>query len=210
MPGEDHVRPVADHQVLADRDAAADEAVDLGQQAGRVEHHAGGDDALHLGPEDAAGHQRELERLAVADDGMPGVGPALVADHDIVLLGQQIDDLALGLVAPLQSDHASSRHRTALNRSWPEISKHTSLARRPGGGQVPTHDGGKVTCRMRGTHRRTRMPRCVTHRYNRNYRTLQVLRLAGHHHRVHRLVLDRQLRILEAGGSQVLGIFRRR
>ena len=78
------------------------QAVDLGQQAGGIEHHAAGDDALHLGPEDAAGHQRELEGLAVADDGMPGVGAALVADDDIVLLGQQVDDLALGLVAPLQ------------------------------------------------------------------------------------------------------------
>ena len=45
---------------------------------------------------------------------MPGVGPALIADDDVVLFGEQVDDLALGLVAPLQSDHASSRHRTAL------------------------------------------------------------------------------------------------
>ena len=110
VPGEDHVGPVADHQVLADLDAAGDQAVDLGQQAGRVEHHAAGDDALHLGPEDAAGDQRELERLAAGHDGVPGVGPALVADDDLVLLGQQIDDLALRLVAPLQSDHARARH----------------------------------------------------------------------------------------------------
>ena len=41
-----------------------DESVDLGQQGGRVQHHAAGDHALDLGPEDAAGHQRELERLA--------------------------------------------------------------------------------------------------------------------------------------------------
>ena len=36
---------------------------------------------------------------------MPGVRPALIADDDIVLIRQQVDDLALGLVAPLQSDH---------------------------------------------------------------------------------------------------------
>ena len=76
-----------------------------------------GDDALHLGPEDAAGDQRELERVAVADHGMAGVGPALVADHDIVLFGQQIDDLAFGFVAPLETDHASYRHRKALEGS---------------------------------------------------------------------------------------------
>ena len=93
------------------------QAVDLAQQAGGIQHHAGGDDALHLGPEDAAGHQRELEGLAVADDGMAGVGPALVADDDIVLFGQQVDDLAFGLVAPLKSDHASHWHRKALDRN---------------------------------------------------------------------------------------------
>ena len=75
----------------------------------------GGDDALHLGPENAAGHQREFVGLPLADHGMPGVGPALVADHDIVLVGQQVDDFALRLVAPLQADHASHRHGNALD-----------------------------------------------------------------------------------------------
>ena len=46
-----------------------------------------GHDALHVGAEDAAGDQRELEGLAAGDDGMAGIGPALVADDDIVLLG---------------------------------------------------------------------------------------------------------------------------
>ena len=55
-------------------------------------------------PQDAGRQQRELEGLAVRDDGMAGVGAAVVADDEIVLLGEQIDDLALGLVAPLQAD----------------------------------------------------------------------------------------------------------
>ena len=46
---------------------------------------------------------------------MSGVGPALVADDDFMPFGQQVDDLALGLVAPLQTDHASNRHRKALD-----------------------------------------------------------------------------------------------
>ena len=87
--------------------------VDFLQQAGRIEDHAGGHHALDLGAEDAAGDQRQFEGLAAGDDGMAGVGPALVADDDIVLLGEQIDDLALGLVAPLQSDHTRGRHRNA-------------------------------------------------------------------------------------------------
>ena len=40
---------------------------------------------------------------------MAGVGSALVADDDIVLLGQQIDDFSLGFVSPLQPDDASAR-----------------------------------------------------------------------------------------------------
>ena len=98
---------------MADCDAAGDQAVDLAQQAGRIEHHAAGHHALDLGAEDAAGDQRQLEGLAAGDHGMAGVGPALVADDDIVLLGQQIDDLALGLVAPLQTDDARGRHCNA-------------------------------------------------------------------------------------------------
>ena len=99
-------------QVSAHRHAAGDQAVDLLQQAGRIEDHAGGHHALDLGAEDAAGDQRQLEGLAADDHGMAGVGPALVADDDVVLLGEQIDDLPLGLVAPLQSDDTRGRHGT--------------------------------------------------------------------------------------------------
>ncbi len=112
VPGKDHVRPIADQQVLADLDAAGQQAVDLLQDAGRVEHHAAGDDALHAGSQDAAGNQRQLVGLAVADDGMAGVAAPLVADDDIVLFGQQVDEFAFGFVSPLQTDHASHRHRT--------------------------------------------------------------------------------------------------
>ena len=41
---------------------------------------------------------------------MPGVGAALVADDDVVLLGEQVDDFAFGLVAPLQSNDTGARH----------------------------------------------------------------------------------------------------
>ena len=64
----------------------ASQAVDFLQQAGRIEDHAGGDHTLDLGAEDAAGDERELEGLAAGDDGVAGVGPALVADDDIVVL----------------------------------------------------------------------------------------------------------------------------
>ena len=41
------------------------------------------------------------EFLFVDLDGVPGVGPALVAGHYVDPLGQQIDNFALALIAPL-------------------------------------------------------------------------------------------------------------
>ena len=48
--------------------------------------------------------QVELEHLAVADDRVAGVVAALVADDHVGPLGEQVDDLALALVAPLGAD----------------------------------------------------------------------------------------------------------
>jgi hypothetical protein len=44
---------------------------------------------------------------------MTGVGAAVVADDEVVLFGEEIDDLALGLVAPLQADDTGTRVRSA-------------------------------------------------------------------------------------------------
>jgi hypothetical protein len=57
-----------------------------------------------VGVEDPGGDQVQGVALAVDDDGVAGVGPAVVADDDVVAVGQQVDDLALALVTPLESD----------------------------------------------------------------------------------------------------------
>ena len=137
VPGEDHVCPIADDQVVGHLHAEFCERVDFFEQRGGVQHHAGGDDAPHFGAENAAGYQREFIGPAVADDGVSGIGPTLVADHDFVSLGQQVDDFPLRLVAPLQTNHASNRHRKALDGLLAEISKRTNLSRVSGRGQVP-------------------------------------------------------------------------
>ena len=124
----------------------ASQAVDFLQQAGRIEDHAGGDHALDLGAENAAGDERELEGLAAGDDGMAGVGPALVADDDIVLLGEQIDDLALGLIAPLQSDDTRGRHcgdPPSFKGTVPFSARHAER-RRPKIGTVPAYSWRKT------------------------------------------------------------------
>ena len=46
----------------------------------------------------------EDEGLVAVDDGVAGVVAALVAGHDVEPLRQQVDDLALPLVAPLGAD----------------------------------------------------------------------------------------------------------
>ena len=62
------------------------------------------------GCENAAGQQREFVNLVAHDDGMACVRAALIADDEIMLTSQQVDDLAFGFVAPLQTDNASARH----------------------------------------------------------------------------------------------------
>lgn len=64
--------------------------------------------------EDAGRELRQLERLAVEDHGMAGVIAPLIADDDVVFVGQQIDDLALGLISPLQADNRRGRHVQTL------------------------------------------------------------------------------------------------
>ena len=61
----------------------------------------------------------DLERLVADDDRVPGIGPALVTADDIRLLREQVDDLALALVAPLRADDDGRRHcaQSSLTRS---------------------------------------------------------------------------------------------
>ena len=72
--------------------------------------HAAGADHRGLARDDAARGLADLERLAAGDDGVPGVRPALVAADHIRALREQVDDLALALVAPLRADDDGRWH----------------------------------------------------------------------------------------------------
>ena len=85
VPGKDHVGPIAEHQIAADLDAAGSQAVDLLEDARRIEHHAAGDNALHPGAEDAAGNQREFVGLAAGDNRVARIAAPLIANDDVVL-----------------------------------------------------------------------------------------------------------------------------
>ena len=65
-------------------------------------------------PQHAGGKEREFVGFAVADDGVTGIGAAVVADDQVVLFGEEIDDFAFSLVAPLQADDTGAGHATYL------------------------------------------------------------------------------------------------
>ncbi len=108
VPRHDQVR-LAGEVHVARRDAASLELVHLGEEHLRVDDAAGTDDA-RLPAEDAARNLANLVRLAVDDDRVPGVRTALVAAHEVAVLGQQVDDLALALVSPLCADDDGGGH----------------------------------------------------------------------------------------------------
>jgi hypothetical protein len=103
--GQDQRAGRADAQALAHRHAALLQLLDLLEQRLRRQHHAVADQALHAVAQDARGDQVQHGLLAVADQRVAGVVPALEAHHGVGPLGEQIDDLALALVAPLGAEH---------------------------------------------------------------------------------------------------------
>ena len=149
--GHHEVGLVADLQILRrDRDATSDELVNFLKQHDRVEHHAVADAAHHAFAEDAHGQQVRGVLLAADADGVPGVGPAAVAGDDVGVLGEEVDDLALAFVAPLESDDA----RVAFESRYHEWLPRKDLSTMPmrASSRVPTM-GRAAKCR-RGITRR--------------------------------------------------------
>src|SRR5258708_15696035 len=127
MVRENDVGMIADYQIVADRDTRLAEVVHFLEKAGRIHHHAIGNDGTNLlWPQNPGGQQRKFERLPVTDDCVTGVGPAVVANDKVVLVGEQIDNFALGLVAPLQADDTGAAHGvhpTRLRAAFPRKDK---------------------------------------------------------------------------------------
>ncbi len=101
------MRFVTDAEIgWCDGDSACGQIIDFAEQRRRVEHDAVADDVHLARPKHADGKQMGGIFLAADADGVSGVGAAAVADDHIGPLGQQIDDLSLSLVTPLQPDDA--------------------------------------------------------------------------------------------------------
>ena len=95
----------ADDDALARGHAAGFELVQLLEQGLGRQHHAVADQALNAVAQHARRDQVQHGFLTIDDERMAGIVPALKADHGCGLIGEQIDDLALALVAPLGADN---------------------------------------------------------------------------------------------------------
>ena len=91
-------------------DTPALEIVDLLAKHGGIDDHPVADDGHDLGVEYAGGDQVEGELAALVLHGVTGVVAALIADHHVGLLAQQVGDLAFAFIAPLGAHHHENRH----------------------------------------------------------------------------------------------------
>ena len=80
------------------------EAVGLGEEGYGVNDHAVAEHAGLARMDDAGGDEVQRVRLVADFDGVAGVVTALVARDHVEALGQEVNDLALALVAPLRAD----------------------------------------------------------------------------------------------------------
>ena len=98
---ENEIGTVTDEQITVDGNAARLEVVNFFEQSQRVDDDAVADDVELAGIEDAGGDEMENVLLVADLDGVPGVVAALIADDNVGLLGQDVNDFAFAFIAPL-------------------------------------------------------------------------------------------------------------
>src|SRR5207248_6011024 len=129
--------------------ASSFELVELGDQ------HLGIDDATvaddtRLAADDPARQGPDLVRLVTDDDRVAGVRAALIAADDVGVLGEQVDDLALPLVAPLRAHDDSGGHVDEVCRRPRPPRVRDSRRGRPRGPRGRGAAGGPPWGRRRG------------------------------------------------------------
>ena len=94
-----------------------------------VNHHAGTQHTGHIRVEDAGRQQIQDELTLFGDDGMAGVVAALIAGNDVSVFGQQVDDAALALIAPVDSSNCGKHN--SYNPSFSLFTMACTLVGRP-------------------------------------------------------------------------------
>ena len=102
--GKDQRAVGRDAQAREHVHAGVDQRLRLAEQRFQRQHHAVADEALHVLVQDSRRDQRQHGLLAADDQRVAGVVSALETRHRGGALGEQVDDLALALVAPLGAD----------------------------------------------------------------------------------------------------------
>ena len=109
---QDQVRLVADRQAVAHLDAVLRQRLDLLEQRLRIDDDAVADHAADAVVQDAGRQQVQDELRAADQHRVAGVVAALVPGDDREVRGEQVDDLALALVAPLRANHRNVHRRS--------------------------------------------------------------------------------------------------
>ena len=104
------VRPLADEQVLASSTPRAPSASISSSRIARVERHARPDHAEVCGLKIPAGTRCRANLPWGLTTVWPALSPPWARITTCGLPGQQVDDLALALVAPLAADDGDNRH----------------------------------------------------------------------------------------------------
>jgi len=105
------VSPVADHQATIYTHTVSLNGFNLTQQSFGINYDPVSDDRGLVLPHDTCREKLENILLASNVDGVARIRAALVSSHDVKVLGQSIDDLALAFVAPLRAhDNYVCRH----------------------------------------------------------------------------------------------------
>src|SRR5256714_8772001 len=89
------------HTLRCNRDALAHQSIGFFKKSFRIDHHAVAEHASLALVNDAGRQQVKHEGLITDLNRVSGVVAALIADHDVEPLREQIDDLAFTFVAPL-------------------------------------------------------------------------------------------------------------
>ena len=100
MVRHEDLGPLRDDQVGGGHSLLG-EGVELVHQLADVQRQAVADDVGDMGVKHAGRERMQGETALIVDDGVAGVGAALIADDHVGGLRQHIRDLALALVAPV-------------------------------------------------------------------------------------------------------------
>ena len=98
------MRRLAHDEVVADLDAELAQSLDFLDEADGVHDHAVADDAEFVFAEDARRNEMQDVFLFADENGVPGVVAAGVADDDVRVFGEHVNDFAFAFVTPLGAD----------------------------------------------------------------------------------------------------------